>query len=82
MKTDKIQLSSIKLGSLNAECLMAVNMCVRYIKKHHDKQLRMQDKDVLMKISQTVRKVDDPDLSKIYKDLKAKLLICVVAKRA
>jgi len=42
----------------------------------------MQDKDVLMQISQTVRKVDDPELSKIYKDLKAKLLSFVVEKRA
>ena len=82
MKTDKIQLRSIKLESLNAECLMAVNLCVRYIKKHHLKQLRMQDKDVLMQISQTVRKVDDPELSKIYKELKAKLLSFVVEKRA
>ena len=77
MSTEKIQLKSIKLEALNSECLLAANRCVRYIKQRHTKVLRLQDKDVLMEISRTVRDADDPELSEIYNDMKSKMLSCV-----
>jgi len=80
--SEKIQLSSIKLESLNAECLLAANRCVRYIKQRHTKVLRLQDKDVLVEISKTVKDADDPKLDEIYKDMKDKMALCVNDLRA
>lgn len=77
MISSKIQMSSIKLESLNAECLMAANRCVRYIKQQHAKVLRLQDKGVLMEISRTVRDANDPTLDEIYQDMKDKMVLCV-----
>ena len=80
--SDKIQLSSINLESLNAECLLAANRCVRYIKQRHTKILRFQDKDVLLEISKNVKDADDPKLDEIYQDMKDKMALCVNDLRA
>lgn len=81
MIVEKIQLRSIKLESLNAECLLAVNRCVRYIKQEHEISLKLQDKDVLIQLSKHVRRIDDEALNGIYQDLKVKMVSCVTQAR-
>lgn len=81
MVVEKIQLKDIKLEQLNADCLLAVNRCVRYIKQNHGHSLKLQEKDVLMKLSRLVRKIDDEELDVIYKDLKKKMVVSVNSSR-
>ena len=81
MVVEKIQLKDIKLEQLNADCLLAVNRCVRYIKQNHGYSLKLQEKDVLMQLSRLVRKIDDAELDVIYKDLKKKMVVSVNSNR-
>lgn len=81
MQIEKIQLKSIKLESLNAECLLAVNRCVRYLKHNYDVTLKLQDRDVLTKLSALVRECNDSELSAMYQDLKDKMVVCVHQSR-
>ncbi len=81
MREEKIQLKTIKLETLNAECLMAANRCVRYLRQNHRVNLQMQDKEVLTKISKQVRTVNDVNLNDMYKDLKEKMVDCVSQAR-
>jgi len=73
----KIQLKSIQLESLDADCLFAVNRCVRHIRQNHQKVLKLQDADILPQISKLTRQLNDSELSLIYKDLKDKILLCI-----
>ncbi len=77
MQVEKIQLKSIKLETLNAECLMSVNRCVRYLRQKHNRTLKLQDADVLPQISRLVRKYDEPELNRLYSELKEKMVRCV-----
>ena len=82
MSVGKIQLKTIKLEWLDPECLLEVNRCVRYIKQNHGESLKMQDPDVLIKISKLSKARDDAQLEFLYKDLKQKVAACISANPA
>ena len=81
MQVEKIQLKSIKLESLNSECLLAVNRCARYLKRHHGEVIRLQERDVLLKLSKLVREIESDELNTLYRDLKTKMVASLRSSR-
>jgi len=81
VQIEKVQLKSIKLESLNAECLLAVNRCVRHLKQQHQIALKMQDRAILMHISRASRELSDAELSGMYGDLKEKIIVSISQAR-
>ncbi len=73
----KLRLIDVQLGQLNNQCLMLVVRFVRALKAHNGTALRVQEPDILMQISKHSRNTKDSELRKMYKELKAEILICV-----
>ncbi len=81
MTTEKVHLKSISLDTLNADCLVAINRCIRYLRQNHDYHLRMREEDLLMKISRAHRRHTEEEFDILYKDLKLKLAECISEQR-
>ena len=78
----KINLKDIQLAQLNPECVLLINRFIRALKAHDGTVLKIQEKDILMQISEQARRTENSDLVAMYKELKEKILVCVHAELA
>ncbi len=78
----KINLKDIQLSQLNPECVLLINRFIRALKAHDGTVLKIQEKDILMQISEQARRTDNDELAVMYKELKEKILVCVHAELA
>lgn len=69
-----IRLRDIELTQLNNESLRLVAAYVRLLKAKSGHSLKMQDKDILVQISNYTRKSKDDQLSELYARLKQEVL--------
>lgn len=69
----KIHLKDLQGSQLNNECLLLMMKFIRELKVDKGVRLSMQDKDILMQISNYANESDSPELKSIYADLKAEL---------
>ena len=66
----KVQLKDIKLSELNTECLRLVSSYLRVLRQHNGTILRMQDDDILLKISDYSHRTRNQELKRLYIRLK------------
>ena len=69
-----IRLKDIELAQLNYESLRLLATYVRVVKSKKGKTMKMQDKDILVQISNYTRKINDTELNEIYASLKLEIL--------
>lgn len=73
----KIHLRDIQLSQLNNKSLTLVAKYARVLRVKEGITLKLQDKDILMRVSQTARSTENEELQSLYKELKAQVRICV-----
>lgn len=73
----KVHLKDIEPCHLNSDTLRLVAVYVRLLKQKFGISLKMQDKDILMQISDCTRKLKDSELNDKYKELKKMILVSV-----
>ncbi len=69
----KVQLKDIKLSQLNTECLRLVASYIRALRQYNGTVLRMQDADVLLKISDYSHRTRNQELKNLYARLKLEM---------
>lgn len=69
----KVQLKDIKLSQLNTECLRLVASYLRVLRQHNGTVLRMQDADILLKISDYSHRTRNQELKNLYVRLKQEM---------
>lgn len=69
-----IRLKDIELTQLNNESLRLVGTYVRLVKSKKAKTMKMQDKDILVQISNYTRQENDAELNELYGNLKQGIL--------
>lgn len=74
MEKVTIRLRDIELTDLNNESLRLVAVYARKLKSKNGKSLKLQDKDILVQISNLTRKIKDPELSALYVKIKEQVL--------
>lgn len=70
----KIRLKDLQVSQLNNECLLLVGRFVRELKAYKDVSLSVQDRDILMQISNQARRTRNTELKAIYKELKSEII--------
>ena len=70
----KIRLKDLQLSQLNNECLTLVGRFARELKAHKGLGLSVQDKDILVQISQHSKRTSNRKLKAIYKQLKSEII--------
>jgi len=73
----KINLRDIRLSQLNNKCTMLLVKYVRLLRLEEGTQLKLQDKDILVKVSKSARLTNNADLIKLYKDFKEQVRFSV-----
>ena len=73
----KISLRDIKLSQLNNKSLTLVSKYARLLKAKEGIHLKLQEPDILMKISNSARETDDEDLISLYQEIKQEVRIGV-----
>jgi len=73
----RISLRDIQLSQLNNKSLRLVSKYARLLRALEGKQLKLQDKDILVKISKSARETDNNVLTSLYRDLKEEVRIGV-----
>jgi len=73
----KIRLRDIQLNQLNNKSLTLVAKYARILRTAEGKQLRLHDKDILVRISESARKTENEELIALYKELKEQVRIGV-----
>lgn len=73
----KIRLRDIQLNQLNNLSLTLVAKYARMLRSVEGKQLKLHDKDILVKISDSARQTDNEELINLYKELKEQVRIGV-----
>lgn len=74
MEKVTIRLRDIELTHLNNESLRLIAAYARKFKSKGGHSLTLQDKDILVQISNITRKAKDPELTDLYANLKEKVL--------
>jgi len=69
----RVNLNEIQLKDLNNDCLLLATKFVRTLKAYNGKVLRLQDKDILMKIAKRSRATKNQELKDIYAELKEEI---------
>lgn len=75
----KVRLRDIRLNQLNNRSLTLVAKFARMLRAKKGKKLKLNDENILLKISENVRQTDDHDLNKLYQEIKAEVKIGVFA---
>jgi len=70
----KIRLKDVKVSQLNNECLLLIGRFVRELKVYRGVSLSVQDKDILMNISDYSRRTRNFELKGIYNELKSEII--------
>jgi len=70
----KIRLKDVKVSQLNNECLLLIGRFVRELKVYRGVSLSVQDKDILMNISDYSRQTRNLELKGIYNELKSEII--------
>jgi len=73
----KIRLRDIQLNQLNNKSLTLVAQYARLLRSTSGLQLKLHDRDILVKISKNARETDDQELISLYKELKKQVRIGV-----
>jgi len=73
----KIRLRDIQLNQLNNKSLTLVAKYARLLRSVDGTQLKLHDKDILVRISESARKTENEELIDLYKDLKEQVRIGV-----
>lgn len=74
LMSTKIRLKYLQLSQLNNECLTLVGRsAVRALKAHNGFGFRVQDKDILVQISQQSKRTSNRKLRVIYKQLESEI---------
>jgi hypothetical protein len=69
-----IRLRDIELTQLNNESLRLLAAYVRLVRSKKGMAFKMQDKDILVQVSNYTRKSKDPELKELYTRLKLEVL--------
>jgi len=77
MDKRSISLRDVQFSQLDTECLRLVSKFARTLRANSGETLRMQDPEILVKISDCAHKTRDPELKSVYKDLKHALRMSV-----
>lgn len=75
----KVRLRDIRLNQLSNRSLTLVAKFARMLRAKEGKQIKLNDENILLKISENVRQTDDHDLNKLYQEIKAEVKIGVFA---
>lgn len=70
MEKITIRLRDIELSQLNNESLRLIAAYVRRAKIKNAKVMKMQDKDILIQISNYTRSINDTELDELYVQIK------------
>ena len=73
----KIRLRDIKLSQLNNKSLTLVSKYARLLKAKEGVHLKLQEPDILIKISDSARATDDDNLINLYKEIKKEVRVGV-----
>ena len=73
----KIQLRDVQLNQLNNKSLKLAAQYVRLLRATSGVQLKLHDRDILIKISESARITGNDDLTELYDDLKKQVRIGV-----
>jgi hypothetical protein len=69
-----VRLRDIELTQLNNESLRLLGAYVRLARRKKGMAFKMQDKDILVQVSNYTRKSKDPELQELYSRLKLEVL--------
>jgi len=73
----KIKLEDIRLNQLNYKSLTLVSKFSHMLKVKEGKELKLQDKDILVQISDVARTSEHLVITELYKQIKNEVRICL-----
>jgi len=73
----KIRLRDIQLNQLNNKSLTLVAQYARLLRSTSGESLKLNDRDILIKISESARSTDSEELVSLYKELKKEVRVGV-----
>ena len=73
----KIKLEDIRLNQLNYKSLTLVSKFSHMLKVKEGKELKLQDKDILVQISDVARTSEHLVITELYKQIKNEVRVCL-----
>ena len=73
----KIKLEDIRLNQLNYKSLTLVSKFSHMLKVKEGKELKLQDKDILVQISDVARTSEHLVITELYRQLKNEVRVCL-----
>ena len=73
----KIKLEDVRLNQLNYKSLTLVSKFSRLLKVKEGKNLKLQDEDILVQISDVARNSEHLVITELYRQLKNEVRVCV-----
>ena len=73
----KIKLEVIRLNQLNYKSLTLVSKFSHMLKVKEGKELKLQDKDILVQISDVARTSEHLVITELYRQLKNEVRVCL-----